>query len=394
MNILKSNIQLLKALENVTITEIRSSADAEHFSHEYQFSPDQILFTPSALSMMKTSTESDILYYFQDLFLLSILVFRLNESFFILGPFSTVILDKIDAERLLKANNITNITTTDLLLYHNSFPKITKERAIQIAQALRSATEPDADAFEIRDRSEDSFSVRTEIESERSQYIKLLERRYEYEQDYMSAIREGNTKEALDNYQKMQQDVAYLKRIGTTLENERFGAAVLRTTTRMAAIQAGLAPVVIDRLSSKNTVASRNAKTIEAIIATKEELIRDFCKAIQDYRNSSYSALVLGVIYYLNHNYPEYFTLGDMAEELGLSKSYMITRFKAETGTTPLEYLTTLRMKKAANLLLGTTRSIQDISSMVGIPDSNYFVKLFKKHYQLTPRDYRKQRKV
>lgn len=48
-------------------------------------------------------------------------------------------------------------------------------------------------------------------------------------------------------------------------------------------------------------------------------------------------------------------------------------------------------MQHAANSLIKTNQSIQEISASVGIYDSNYFVKIFKKEFNLTPTAYRKK---
>ena len=56
---------------------------------------------------------------------------------------------------------------------------------------------------------------------------------------------------------------------------------------------------------------------------------------------------------------------------------------------TPGAYLENVRIEHAKRLLLETQYTIQQISDMVGIPDPNYFVKVFKKHCQTTPMKYR-----
>lgn len=85
-------------------------------------------------------------------------------------------------------------------------------------------------------------------------------------------------------------------------------------------------------------------------------------------------------------------SLSDLANELAVSKNYLIKRFKAEDGMTPIQYLTKFRLKRAAMLLAEHTLSIQDIADVVGIPDSNYFTKLFKKSFHMTPQQYRKSK--
>ena len=56
-----------------------------------------------------------------------------------------------------------------------------------------------------------------------------------------------------------------------------------------------------------------------------------------------------------------------------------------------MAYLHQIRIKKAAYELANTKKSIQDIAALVGILDSNYFVKYFKKEYEMTPSAYRKR---
>ena len=47
-------------------------------------------------------------------------------------------------------------------------------------------------------------------------------------------------------------------------------------------------------------------------------------------------------------------------------------------------------VRKAALLLKETALQVQEISNYVGYPDNNYFIKVFKKMYNMTPSEYRK----
>jgi AraC-like DNA-binding protein len=95
--------------------------------------------------------------------------------------------------------------------------------------------------------------------------------------------------------------------------------------------------------------------------------------------------------YLIDNNYAESLNLEDMAKELSISASQLIRQFKEETTTTPIAYLNKVRMQHAANSLRQTNLSIQEIAAIVGIYDPNYFVKVFKKEFNLTPSSYRKQ---
>ncbi|MCR5008266.1 MAG: helix-turn-helix transcriptional regulator [Oribacterium sp.] len=63
-------------------------------------------------------------------------------------------------------------------------------------------------------------------------------------------------------------------------------------------------------------------------------------------------------------------------------------------GTTPISFLNDYRLKQAAILLASTSSTVQEISNSVGIDDANYFVKLFRKKYEMTPTEYRRQNKL
>jgi len=64
--------------------------------------------------------------------------------------------------------------------------------------------------------------------------------------------------------------------------------------------------------------------------------------------------------------------------------------FKKETGTTLTDYIHTVRMRKALTFLNGTSLSIQTIASVCGYSDLNYFIRIFKRRYGLSPKQYQK----
>ena len=92
---------------------------------------------------------------------------------------------------------------------------------------------------------------------------------------------------------------------------------------------------------------------------------------------------------YLKDNYREKLTVEDIARKAHLSASRLHAVFKREMGVSPICFLNNYRLSVAAQLLQATTKSVQQIAAEVGIPDGIYFNKLFKKHYQMSPSQYR-----
>ena len=92
---------------------------------------------------------------------------------------------------------------------------------------------------------------------------------------------------------------------------------------------------------------------------------------------------------YIEANYHKDISVATLAAEIGLDRSYFSTLFKSQTGTSPHEYLTQLRVKKAASLLRESAYSVSEISEAVGF-DSGNFSRSFKQIVGMTPLEYRK----
>ncbi|MDD4518164.1 MAG: AraC family transcriptional regulator [Limnochordia bacterium] len=95
------------------------------------------------------------------------------------------------------------------------------------------------------------------------------------------------------------------------------------------------------------------------------------------------------VIEYLMSNYHQQITLADMAKIMHLNPVYFSRIFKIATGQTPIQYLTSIRVKKAIDLLLESTETINEISFKVGYKDPSYFSRVFKKVTGICPQQYR-----
>mgnify|MGYP005857661087 CR=1 FL=1 len=93
---------------------------------------------------------------------------------------------------------------------------------------------------------------------------------------------------------------------------------------------------------------------------------------------------------YISDNYEKPLYLSDLSRMFHLNETYICDLFKKSLGKTFTEYLTGLRLKKAAELLVKTNTPISGISDTVGYSDYSYFSKIFKKHYGMSPTQYRK----
>ena len=101
--------------------------------------------------------------------------------------------------------------------------------------------------------------------------------------------------------------------------------------------------------------------------------------------------ILLKTICLLEENYPEQFTLAKLAKMSYMSVSSYTAKFRLALGMSPMDYLIKIRLSKAKELLTTTELSINNIAEQCGFCSSNYFIKLFRRTYQLTPLQFRKQ---
>lgn len=102
-----------------------------------------------------------------------------------------------------------------------------------------------------------------------------------------------------------------------------------------------------------------------------------------------YSLLIRKVLTRIDYDLTADLSLKTQADLLNVNASYLSTLFKKETGTTLTDYVNKKRVDNAIFLLNSTNMQIQTIAQYCGIPDVNYFTKIFKKYISQTPKEYR-----
>ena len=100
---------------------------------------------------------------------------------------------------------------------------------------------------------------------------------------------------------------------------------------------------------------------------------------------------IKAMISYIQDNYPYKITVEDIAASANISDRVCYRCFMKNIGMTPVEYLLQCRIRAAEDLLTGTSRSITEISTLVGFNNGSYFGKAFQTVLHCSPREYRKK---
>lgn len=140
-------------------------------------------------------------------------------------------------------------------------------------------------------------------------------------------------------------------------------------------------------------VLAESGKNMESAIAYAKKMISQAIEIRdQNSGNKNRSILKTAVDFIDSHYMEEDISLNTVANVANVSANHFSALFRQNMGQTFIEYLTTLRMNKAKELLRCTGMRSSEIAGEIGYKDAHYFSYLFKKTQGMTPSDYRKAR--
>ena len=140
-------------------------------------------------------------------------------------------------------------------------------------------------------------------------------------------------------------------------------------------------------------VLAESGKNMESAIAYAKKMISQAIEIRdQNSGNKNRSILKTAVDFIDSHYMDEEISLNTVANVANVSSNHFSALFRQNMGQTFIEYLTTLRMNKAKELLRCTGMRSSEIAGEIGYKDAHYFSYLFKKTQGMTPSDYRKAR--
>lgn len=92
---------------------------------------------------------------------------------------------------------------------------------------------------------------------------------------------------------------------------------------------------------------------------------------------------------WLQDNFARSVRVQELARQFNMSVRTLNRRFRTAVGRAPLEYLQEVRLNNARDLLKQTNLTIAEIAALCGYQDAAFFTRLFRKHFQSSPRAYR-----
>ncbi|MBR4743241.1 MAG: AraC family transcriptional regulator [Oscillospiraceae bacterium] len=231
----------------------------------------------------------------------------------------------------------------------------------------------------------DIYKAKTNYQDTISQNAESL---LSYEKVLRSAVLRGEKNVALD----MLNDVLAKVYVYSNYDINSIKARMLEMLVILsrATIEAGADTNEIFRLSESYILEIERTNDVDQLAVWISDIVRRFIIQAFDLAQVKHSDVVYKVTNYIKQNCQEKLTLDTLAKEVYLSKSYLSSIFKAETGISLTEYIANVRIEKSKKLLTTEGIAISKIAQACGFKDQSYFSKVFKKETGISPKRFRK----
>ena len=209
-----------------------------------------------------------------------------------------------------------------------------------------------------------------------------LEYPYDSENELETIIKSGNVELCKKGLGKYMEDIMVFEGGNMSIVKLRLIAFFTHLTQNNYEGQADFDQFFyLERINESQTLKEMHQFAISLTLALAEAMSQN------NYSGDSY--VIKEVVAFLNMNYKNDINLSMMAEQVHVNSTYLSTLFKHEMGIPFTAYLNNIRLARAEELLRKTDQSITEICLSVGFSSPSYFTKVFKKHYELGPKEYR-----
>lgn len=164
---------------------------------------------------------------------------------------------------------------------------------------------------------------------------------------------------------------------------------------KVAGIGGGMDVEDAYRLIDLYTQECEKCDSVEKVMLLQFNMVMDFAEQVrQSKMPKGISREVFEAIQYVADNTTQSIGLDDVAVRVGISRSYLTRRFRAETGKSINDYITEMKLRDAKRLLRYSNMTLGEIASYLSFSSQSYFQTVFKKHTGFSPNEYRRHHSV
>ncbi|MCF0121290.1 MAG: AraC family transcriptional regulator [Oscillospiraceae bacterium] len=209
----------------------------------------------------------------------------------------------------------------------------------------------------------------------------------EFEKNIQTAVIRGEKSTAMDILNEMLAHIYVYSNFDLFAIKARL--LELLVILSRATIEAGADTTETFRLSENYILQIESFNDVDQLAFWISDIVRRFVVQAFDLAQVKHSDVVFKITNHIKKNCAEKLTLDSLAREVFLSKSYLSSIFKQETGMSLTAYITKVRIEKSKKLLLENNVSLAVIAGQCGFKDQSYFTKVFKKEVGVSPKRFR-----
>lgn len=209
--------------------------------------------------------------------------------------------------------------------------------------------------------------------------------------EFYFAVKEGNTAKVEEfNITDFTEKIGLGRLSENPLQNLKYHFTITAALIARYCIEGGMEHEAAYSLSDLYIYSADRAKTANQLSQLHREMSADYAQRMKILRkNRIFSMPIVKCVDFIYNNLHRRLTVYELAENVGLSESYLSRLFKKETGQTVSDYISCKKIEAAKNMLKFSDYHPSQISSILAFPSQSYFIKVFRAKTGLTPKKYR-----
>ena len=361
---------------------------------DYNYQPLQVFLEQYVTAGSIVRYEDSFGMYYTLVHIPAAYLYDYESSHFVIGPYLENQLETVQIRKTMEQRRIPDSLFSDIRLVYSSTPVLHNMESFEalIVNLDRGLFHVEYKVSHLPDKNEifmEHSPLILKLRKEPQISISTIEERYEVENKMLEAVSKGDDRRAHEFYQKFQ-TYQLRPRTDNALQNKRHGVIILNTLFRKSAESGGVHPLYIDDLSGKFAVLINEARTERELEHLSTDMLHKYCLLVRNHSMTGYSQVIKEVISYIDFHYAEDLNLTFFAEMFSLSKNYLSGLFKKESGMTLTDYIHQVRIRRAITMINSSSLPITTVAASCGYNDMNYFIRLFKRTYGMSPKQYQK----
>ena len=251
---LNTTLSLIHSIFNLETNTFQSENEVEKFCTENRAIEGQAWLSIDALNLILEKGHSNSINYFEDILHIRIVLFYYNNIPVVLGPYLSEEITIGQSIQICNQIDKKKMDPKELIIYYGKYPVIPEGIMNKIIHGISETLGLGnlSEHFTTYKGHNDDIAERGDLERISNANI---EAHYVTEREYMNAIKRGNTQETLHYKKVLSDNAAGMWTRKATLQDKKFGLAVNRAMSRIAAYEAGVPAPIIHKITTKESMA-------------------------------------------------------------------------------------------------------------------------------------------